>query len=125
MILTTIRLLLDPSTNHWIELHSPQALSTECHYIPRLVREAIEIAKCKNFNREEGFKLSSAWNTSIQYYNKTGQQPTSSTRTNVDTVSLVCRQQKITSSANLMCIVNADSSSYRRIRKKVDRYGYL
>ncbi|XP_045535026.1 uncharacterized protein LOC123721196 [Papilio machaon] len=78
--------LLDPSTNHWIELHSPQVLSTERHYIPRLVREAIEIAKCKNFNREDGFKLSSAWNPVIQYYNKTGQQPTSSTRTNVDTM---------------------------------------
>ncbi|KPJ19328.1 hypothetical protein RR48_01058 [Papilio machaon] len=78
----------------------------------------------KQPNRD-GFKLSSAWNPVIQYYNKTGQQPTSSTRTNVDTVSVVCRQTKITSSADLMCSENADSGSGRRIRKKVDRYGYL
>ncbi|KAI5638761.1 hypothetical protein NE865_08645 [Phthorimaea operculella] len=57
-------------TNHWIELHNPQVLSTERHYIPRLVREAIEITKYKNFNREDGFKLSSAWNPVLNVYNR-------------------------------------------------------
>ncbi|KAF9790105.1 hypothetical protein SFRURICE_002470, partial [Spodoptera frugiperda] len=32
----------------------------------RLVREAIEITKYKNFNREDGFQLSRAWNPVVQ-----------------------------------------------------------
>ncbi|KAF9824850.1 hypothetical protein SFRURICE_001428, partial [Spodoptera frugiperda] len=56
----------EAGSNHWIELHNPQVISTERHYIPRLVREAIEITKYKNFNREDGFQLSRAWNPVVQ-----------------------------------------------------------
>ncbi|KAF9796838.1 hypothetical protein SFRURICE_015582 [Spodoptera frugiperda] len=58
--------ILEAGSNHWMELHNPQVISTECHYIPRLVREAIEITKYKNFNREDGFQLSRAWNPVVQ-----------------------------------------------------------
>ncbi|CAH2242445.1 jg20445 [Pararge aegeria aegeria] len=53
--------ILQGGTQHWIELHDPKVLSTDRHYIPRLVREAIEIRKYNNFNREDGFKLASVW----------------------------------------------------------------
>ena len=43
--------LLDSGPNHWIELHNPKILSTD-HFYPRIVREAIEIKKYRNFNRE-------------------------------------------------------------------------
>ncbi|RVE40688.1 hypothetical protein evm_014663 [Chilo suppressalis] len=49
--------LIDSGSNHWIELHNPQIISTERKYIPRLVKEAIEITKHKNFNREDGLKF--------------------------------------------------------------------
>lgn len=43
-------------------------LSTDRHFIPRLVREAIEIQKHWNFNREDGFKLANTWNTIVELY---------------------------------------------------------
>ena len=61
-------------SNHWIELHNPQVISTERHYVPRLVREAIEITKYENFNREDGFQLSRAWNLWLDCV-KTGKVP--------------------------------------------------
>uniref|UniRef100_A0A2H1WVT5 SFRICE_006042 n=1 Tax=Spodoptera frugiperda TaxID=7108 RepID=A0A2H1WVT5_SPOFR len=61
--------ILEAGSNHWIELHNPQVISTERHYIPRLVREAIEITKYKIFNREDGFQLSRAWNPVVQLCN--------------------------------------------------------
>ena len=58
--------LLDTGINHWMELHNPRILSTDRHYHTRLIREAIEIKKYKNFNRENGFQLSSTWNPVIR-----------------------------------------------------------
>lgn len=46
-------------------------LSTQRRYIPKLVKEAIEIAKYPNFNRGHGLKLSSPWNPvmkTLKYY---------------------------------------------------------
>lgn len=50
--------LLEVGPKRWIELHYPQVLSAERRYIFRLVREAFEITKYKNFNRVDGFQLS-------------------------------------------------------------------
>lgn len=79
--------LLESGPNHWIELHDPKILSTERHYYSRIVREAVEIKKYKNFNREDGFKLSTSWNPVI----KKCSSRSLSARASSDTVSVVCR----------------------------------
>jgi hypothetical protein len=79
--------LLLSGPNHWIELHAPKILSTERHYYPRIVREAVEIKKHKNFNRESGFKLSSVWNPVINKWKHRAKSQSVVT----DTVSVVCR----------------------------------
>ncbi|XP_045454293.1 uncharacterized protein LOC123663669 [Melitaea cinxia] len=83
--------LIHSGTNHWIELHNPQIISTERHYIPRMVREAIEITKHKNFNREDGFKLSSVWSPVVRLCRDNGKRKSAVSR--MDTVSVVCREQ--------------------------------
>lgn len=115
--------LLEAGTNHWIELHNPQILSTERHYIPRMVKEAIEILKYKNFNREDGFQLSRVWYPVInKFTNRRESVPSKNAR--VDTVSVVCRER------DRVCGDNVDNSSVsdaaarnKRTRKRVDRYG--
>lgn len=79
--------LLESGPNHWIELHAPKILSTERHYYSRLVREAVEIKKYPNFNREDGLKLAAAWNPVIR---KCSRRDLYSVKP-VDTVSVVCR----------------------------------
>ena len=37
--------LIDAKTGHWIEIHDPKVLSTECHYYARMVRDALENKK--------------------------------------------------------------------------------
>ncbi|RVE51733.1 hypothetical protein evm_003536 [Chilo suppressalis] len=91
--------LIDSGPNHWIELHNPQIISTERQYIPRLVREAIEITKHKNFNREDGFKLSSVWNPVVRMCKNRKNQKSVVPRS--DTVSIVCREQVRVNSENV------------------------
>ncbi|XP_075980176.1 uncharacterized protein LOC142979382 isoform X1 [Anticarsia gemmatalis] len=81
--------LLEAGTNHWIEFHRPQVLSTERHFYSRIVREAIEIKKHPNFNREDGFKLSATWNPVITV-TKPRYVSQSVSSQNRDTVSVVC-----------------------------------
>ena len=40
--------------SHYIRFDKPQILAKENRYIPRTIREAIEIQKHPNFNREDG-----------------------------------------------------------------------
>ncbi|CAG9563497.1 unnamed protein product [Danaus chrysippus] len=47
--------------SHYIRFDKPQILAREDRYIPRLIREAIEIKKHPNFNREDGWNLSNTW----------------------------------------------------------------
>ncbi|XP_047994918.1 uncharacterized protein LOC125233097 [Leguminivora glycinivorella] len=47
--------------NHAIKFDKPLVLAKEKRYIPRMLREAIEIKKYPNFNREDGFTLPPAW----------------------------------------------------------------
>ncbi|KAI5636520.1 hypothetical protein NE865_10765 [Phthorimaea operculella] len=80
--------LLSSGANHWIELHAPKVLSVERHYYSRVVREAIEIKKNpNNFNREDGFKLSTTWSPVIDKI-KTRDSPSDRSS---DIVSVVCR----------------------------------
>lgn len=109
--------LLEAGSNHWIELHNPQVISTERHYIPRLVREAIEITKYKNFNREDGFQLSRAWNPVVQLCNV---RKSAKKDSRVDTVSFVCREQN-----RVQCDLSdsgCGSQRTKRKRKRVDRF---
>nr|XP_032513144.1 uncharacterized protein LOC116767084 [Danaus plexippus plexippus] len=46
---------------HYIRVDQPQILAREDKYIARLIREAIEIKKHPNFNREDGWNLSNTW----------------------------------------------------------------
>ena len=98
--------IVDTETNHWIELHEPKILSTDRHYYPRIVREAIEIKKHKNFNREEGYKLSSAWNPVIDKFKNRGLL---SVKQCQDIVSVVCRNN---STVNHQVGVVADTPTF-------------
>lgn len=102
--------LLESGANHWIELHNPKVLSTERHYIPRMVREAIEISKYRNFNREDGFKLSSAWKPVVNLCKNKSCSIRTEKRS--DVVSVCCRELKVSSS----------SDPQKRKRMRVDRY---
>lgn len=109
--------LIESGSNHWIELHNPQVISTERHYIPRLVQEAIEITKHRNFNREDGFQLSGVWNPVVRMCRNQKNCVVPVARP--DTVSVVCRD-------GVKCDNETDGRGVRnkRVRKRVDRYGY-
>lgn len=48
--------------NHYLRFDQAQVLATENWFIPRMLREAIEIQKHpKNFNREDGLKVPPVW----------------------------------------------------------------
>ena len=47
--------------NHFIRFDDPQILAMENRFFPRMMREAIEIKKHPNFNRDEGIHLPPAW----------------------------------------------------------------
>lgn len=53
-------------TNHYIHFDRPQILAKENYYIPRLLREAIEIKKHPNFNRDDGWQVPPAWDPVIK-----------------------------------------------------------
>ncbi|XP_055858904.1 uncharacterized protein LOC129921196 [Episyrphus balteatus] len=77
-----------PDEHHWIHFDQAKVLAKEPHYIPRLVREAIEIKRHQNFNRDDSFKLSRTWDPLINS-SRSIQLPL---HTNKDTVSTVCSQ---------------------------------
>ena len=52
--------------NHFIRFDKPQVLVKESKYIPRMIREAIEIKKHPNFNREDGWQLPPVWDPVIK-----------------------------------------------------------
>ena len=75
---------------HYIHYDRPQILSTEQRFTPRLVREAIEIKKHPNFNREDGWKLSPTWDPIISNLKSTINKP----KKKKDTVSAYCTQSQ-------------------------------
>ncbi|CAH2088494.1 unnamed protein product [Euphydryas editha] len=48
-------------TKHYIRFDKPQILAKEHRFLPRMIREAIEIKKHPNFNREDGWNVPPAW----------------------------------------------------------------
>ena len=73
--------------NHFIRFDDPQILAMENRFFPRMMREAIEIKKHPNFNRDEGIHLPPAWEPVIHLI-KSQHQP--HTRRSQDTVSDFC-----------------------------------
>ncbi|XP_055856134.1 uncharacterized protein LOC129919304 [Episyrphus balteatus] len=72
---------------HFIRFDKAKSIAAEKFYVPRIVREAIEIKKHKNFNRDSSFKLSTTWDPLISKLKPI--------RTNIqvaDVVSVVCTQ---------------------------------
>lgn len=77
--------------DHFIRFDQARSISNEKFYVPRIVREAIEIKKHQNFNRDSSYKLSPTWDPLI---NKT---KVHKTKTAVaDVVSFACIQQPTT-----------------------------
>ncbi|XP_026744741.1 uncharacterized protein LOC113506080, partial [Trichoplusia ni] len=71
-------------SSHYIRFDQPQILAKEPKFLPRMFREAIEIKKHPNFNREDGWKISPTWDPII---NKLKAKPKSSAARHQDTVS--------------------------------------
>ncbi|XP_047504100.1 uncharacterized protein LOC125049061 [Pieris napi] len=74
--------------NHYIRFDQPKILAKEKRFFPRLVREAIEIKKHPNFNREDGLKLSNTWDPIIS---KLKSQKEKQSAKIEDTVSHFCQ----------------------------------
>ncbi|XP_045456272.1 uncharacterized protein LOC123666111 [Melitaea cinxia] len=53
------------TASHYIRFDKPQILAKEHRFQPRMIREAIEIKKHPNFNREDGWQLPPAWDPII------------------------------------------------------------
>lgn len=77
---------------HEIYFHKVKSLATERFYFPRLVREAVEIRKTPNFNRDLSFKLSSSWDPVLY-----GLKRSMHVDRPQDTVSIICRDNKFLS----------------------------
>ncbi|KAF9812937.1 hypothetical protein SFRURICE_016007, partial [Spodoptera frugiperda] len=72
-------------TAHFLRFDKVSVLAREKYFVPRKVREAIEISRHPNFNRDGGWALPPAWKPSLQSastYNVAGLE--------CDTVSAVC-----------------------------------
>ncbi|CAK1596643.1 unnamed protein product [Parnassius mnemosyne] len=72
---------------HYIRFDKPQVLAKEHRFLPRMIREAIEIKKHPNFNREGGWVLPPAWDPVIH---KIKTKPKHTTVRLQDTVSSFC-----------------------------------
>ena len=73
--------------NHYIRFDKPQILARETRYVPRMLREAIEIKKYPNFNREDGWQVPPAWDPVIKIIKS---QPRHRSARPEDTVSDYC-----------------------------------
>ncbi|CAG4951018.1 unnamed protein product [Parnassius apollo] len=73
--------------HHYISFDKPQILAKEHRFLPRMIREAIEIKKHPNFNREDGWVLPPAWDPII---NKIKPKPKHTTARLHDTISSFC-----------------------------------
>ena len=80
--------ILDSGSNHWVQFQNPTVLSKEQFYFPRMIREAIEIRRTPNFNRDDGYKLSTTWNPLLKMFSMPIAERKDVTQ---DTVSVVCR----------------------------------
>lgn len=75
-------------SSHSIRFDQAKVISTDRFYTHRLVREAIEIKRRRNFNRDDSLKLSPAWDPVLNFGAPTRNAATNST----DTISIVCQQ---------------------------------
>ncbi|KAL0842481.1 hypothetical protein ABMA28_014575 [Loxostege sticticalis] len=76
--------------NHFIRFDQPKVLARERRFVPRMLREAIEIRRHPNFNREDGWKIPPAWDPVLT---KTQARPR--TARLQDTVSSYCVDRNV------------------------------
>ena len=76
--------------NHFLRFDQPKVLAREQRFVPRMLREAIEIRRHPNFNREDGWKIPPAWDPVLF---KTPARPR--TARPQDTVSSYCVDRNV------------------------------
>lgn len=74
--------------NHYLRFDQPKILAKENRYMPRMLREAIEIKKHPNFNREDGWQVPPAWNPILKIIKS---KMSRHTKRNEDNVSVYCK----------------------------------
>lgn len=77
--------------SHYIHFEKASILSKERFYIPRLVREAIEIKRRPNFNRDHSFNLAKAWDPVLSRL--TSKNIDANIQKPNDVVSWFCKQE--------------------------------
>ncbi|KAI5646097.1 hypothetical protein NE865_01990 [Phthorimaea operculella] len=77
---------LDSDANHYIRFDKAAVLAREKFFVPRKIREAIEISRRPNFNRDSGWFLPQSWKPVLRAALPTGLQAVKSE----DIVSVVC-----------------------------------
>lgn len=94
--------------DHFIRFDKAKSISTERFYVPRIVREAIEIKMHSNFNRDQSFNLSGTWDPLIHRLKldriqaKNKNKHTNQNNLPADAVSFACSQEYINSQQQSM-----------------------
>lgn len=76
---------LTSGTSHYIRFDKARVLSREKFFVPRKIREAIEISRLPNFNRDRGWALPQAWKSCLY-----GTYDSEVIEPDRDTVSVAC-----------------------------------
>lgn len=103
------------NAGHEIHFHKAKCLATERFRTPRIVREAIEIKRHSNFNRDQSFPLSPSWEPVLHDIRKIKNAKQS------DTISIVCRDANMLNNNNNNNTCNAEqqhSSQYNLRSRK-------
>ena len=87
------------NNDHFIRFDKAKSIATERFYVPRLVREAIEIKLHTNFNRDQSFNLSGAWDPLLHKLKQNKNK--NRTIEQADAVSFVCSQAYINAQQQL------------------------
>ncbi|KAI5633592.1 hypothetical protein NE865_13694 [Phthorimaea operculella] len=82
---------LDSDANHYIRFDKAAVLAREKFFVPRKIREAIEISRRPNFNRDSGWFLPQSWKPVLRAALPTGLQAVKSE----DIVSVVCTDRLV------------------------------
>lgn len=85
-----------PGSSHFVRFDKASVLAREKFFVPRKVREAIEICRYPNFNRDCGWNIPPAWKTVLNICDSNIVRLDRET----DTVSVVCHQPYFTNNSD-------------------------
>jgi len=105
---------LDEQPSHYIRFDQAKIISKDRFYIPRLVREAIEIKKTPNFNKQKSFMLNKIWDPILS---KLATRKSANIK-NIDSVSSFCTNSNINNSNNSNNNNNNNTHSYNLRRRR-------